>query len=120
MITNFIKKNDNYGKLKNTGRPHALTARETHVILRIASNSMTNVTRNCRKAGVNTNIRNVQRILNKSKHIQRKKLKRKPPLKSHHVEDRTKFVCEHISCRKKLRNIIFTDEKKFYLDGVNG
>lgn len=97
-----------------------LSDREKRAILRVASNAPLTARQIAQEAGVSTNILNVQRLLKKTPTIKRKKLTRKPPLTKNHVEERLKFAREHLKWKKRWRNIIFTDEKRFTLDGPDG
>lgn len=120
VVMNLLKDPENYGKKKSPGRPSVLSDREKRAILRVASNAPLTARQIAQEAGVSTNILNVQRLLKKTPTIKRKKLTRKPPLTKNHVEERLKFAREHLKWKKRWRNIIFTDEKRFTLDGPDG
>lgn len=117
VIRNLLKDPNNYGKKKSKGRASVTSVREKHAILKIASNSTLTARQIASEAGVSTNVRNVQRILKQSKNIQRRRLQRKPPLTKKHIDNRMKFAREHLRWRKKWKRVMFSDEKRFTLDG---
>lgn len=120
VVRNFLKDPDNYGKKKRTGRPRATTPRERRSILRVASNSTLTARQIAAEAGVSTNLRNVQRIIRECEHLKRKKLPKKPSLSAKHKLVRLQFAKDHVQWKKKWRKVIFSDEKKFNLDGPGG
>lgn len=76
VVMNYLKNPEKYGNTKRPGRPAALSAREKRAILRAASNAPMTTRQIAEAAGVQTNVRNVQRVLQRSKHLQRRKLKK--------------------------------------------
>ena len=64
--------------------------------------------------------RRVQQILKNSPGIKYKKQCKKPLLKQTHKEKRLQFAKSHMSWTKEWFDVIFSDEKKFNLDGPDG
>jgi transposase len=120
VIDNFIKIGQNYNFKKSTGRPKVLTDREKRAILRVASNSALSARGILDQCGVKTGIRNVQRLIKRTLTLIRKKLLRKPPLNKLNKNVRLNFSRNKMNWSKKWRQIIFSDEKKFNLDGPDG
>ena len=120
VIYNLLKDPKNYGTNRNGGRPRMISERQKRIILREASNSHLTARKIAEKVGISTNVRNVQRVLKQCEHIKRKKLKRKPPLTTKHKQARMKFAEDHLKWKKRWRQVLFSDEKKFNLDGPDG
>lgn len=120
VIDNFVKLGQNYNSKKSTGRPQVLTDREKRAILRVASNSALSARGILNQCGVKTGIRNVQRLLKRTPTLIRKKLLRKPPLNERNKNARLNFSRNKMNWSKKWRKVIFSDEKKFNLDGPDG
>ena len=72
------------------------------------------------KAVVTTNVRNVRRLLKNSEHLERRELQGKPCLKREHELCRLQFAEKHVYATKRRRRAIFTDEKRFNLDRLDG
>lgn len=96
VIYYLLKDVNNYGRKKSSGRPSILSMREKRAILRVASNSCLTAKQIVHKIGVETNIRNVRRILQACDNIRQKKLKKKSSLTARHKQDRLRFAKEYV------------------------
>lgn len=119
-VNNYLADPENYGKNRKGRTAEATTYREKRSILRLASNSTLSATKIRSKSGVSASIATVLRIIKASVNIQRKKMKKKPVLKSLHKELRMNFAREHVAWSNQWKWVVFSDEKKFNIDGSDG
>lgn len=117
VVRNFLKNRENYGKIKHTGRPSSVSTAEKRLLIRSAANSFKSAKQLKAENNSSVGIRRVQQILSGSPHLKHKKMKRKPMLSPANIEGRKKFALDHIHWTNQWRKIIFSDEKKFNLDG---
>jgi hypothetical protein len=61
----------------------------------------------------------VQRI-KKCAHLKRRRLQKKPLLTQRHKENRLNFARNHMDWNDQWNTVIFTDKKRFCLDGPDG
>lgn len=123
VIHNYLADPENYGRNYIPCKKYALSNRDERALLREASNSASTTREIAVAAGI-TNVqkklRTCQRRLAEAQHLQRKRLKRKPGLQKRHREARLAFAKRHVTWKKRWRTVIFTDEKRFCLDGPDG
>lgn len=119
-INHFLKNPDIYGKNRRGRTAKATTERERRSILREASNSMACARTIKEKVGTSASVRTVRRIIRKCPHLRRQKLKKKPHLFQHHRDARLAFCRAHMNWKDEWKQVIFSDEKKFNLDGPDG
>ncbi|CAK9809406.1 Transposable element Tc3 transposase [Anthophora quadrimaculata] len=120
VIRNFLNNPKNYGKRKRSGRRSALTLRDKRAVLRCASNSALVPRQILAECGLGVSVKTVKRVIQKARHLKRKKFAVKPPLKVVHKQRRLDFAVNHLQWKKKWRKVLFTDEKKMNLDGPDG
>lgn len=120
VVRNFLKNRQIYGKTPVSGRPPVVTVAEKRKLLRVASNNSASAREIRDESGVTVSVRRVQQILHDSSHLKHKKMKKKPMLSKDNIEQRLKFAISHMSWTQEWRKIIFSDEKKFNLDGPDG
>lgn len=120
VVRNFLRDRENYGRNQVTGRPTVLKSAEKRRLIRSAANNFKSARELKSENNISVGVRRVQQVLSGSGHLVYTKMMRKPMLSSANIEGRLKFADNHIHWRNKWQKIIFSDEKKFNLDGPDG
>lgn len=120
VISSYLKMGDAYGKTPRSGRPCLVSPRKKKAIIREARGKVITANQLRAKLTVKASADTILRILHKDGKFKRKKLMRKPLLTPEHKLRRVSFAREYISLGDKWKYVIFSDEKKFNLDGPDG
>ncbi|KAK9506085.1 hypothetical protein O3M35_008083 [Rhynocoris fuscipes] len=121
VVKNFlICGPDNYGKNKRSGRPPKFSKQVKRAVLREISKTGASSAQIVRRFNLGCDASLVRKWITQSKFLKYCKANRKPQLKKHHLQRRLQFAENHIQDSKKWSSVIFSDEKKFNLDGPDG
>jgi len=120
VVNNYLADRKNYNKKKHTGRRSSLTSRDKRQILRAAGAYNLNCGQIIHQLGLKQSKWTIARVLNSSGRFQYKKRIPQPSLKEHHRVARVEWARKHMIWSKEWQSVIFSDEKRFNLDGPDG
>ena len=120
LIANYLRDPVNYGTRKGTGRPRIMSRAD-----KIAVNAcMSGKDASIRKAAVESRVMASRstvwrHVLRDGRFAYKQKLKTLDH-KPRHVVARLRWAIDHVSWREIWKKVIFSDEKRFNLDGPDG
>lgn len=127
VVDNYIKDPEGYGKNFKGRVSLSLSTYEKRKIIRIASNSALSLSKIRAQAGVEASKSSVRRVIKSCEYLKYLKLQKKPPLNAPRKEKRLQFARDYMVWDVQQRGhvndwrtVVFTDEKKFNLDGPDG
>ena len=120
VVRNYIKDKAKYGQNWSGGRPKATTAIERKKIIAMASNKIISSKKIKDNLGLTCSRTTVCRVMSSSEVLRLKKMKKQPNLTNTHKANRLIWAKKYFSWTEEWRSVIFTDEKKFNLDGPDG
>ena len=120
VVHNYVKLGEKYGLRGKRGRKSEVGRVLKKKIISLASTKMLSSKDIKDELLVTESTRTIRRILSSCPTLVYKKFKSKPVLTENHKIARMKFARESIDTRREWSKIIWSDEKKFNLDGPDG
>lgn len=117
VVRAFLTNPTSYGATKRSGRPAKISPTTRRLIIREASKGEKSSTQLKFDLNLPVTDRRVRMIMNESEYLVHAKRLHAPALTQKHKDDRLKFAREHINRDDIWVKTIFSDEKKFNLDG---
>ena len=120
VVHNYLKLGNKYGLKREKGRKSSVSAVLKKKIISLASSKLLSSKAIKAELQLEQSTRTIRRVLNQSPSLVYKKFKLKPPLSKTHIKARLEFAEESVRVGRDWSKIIWSDEKKFNLDGPDG
>lgn len=120
VINTFLANPTSYCAVKRSGRRQTLSKRDKRRLFRSASNTLLSASQLKGTLKLQVSVRRVQQLLNSVPYLTYRKLMRIPFLTEAHIQHRLKWAENHVTWGDRWKTVIFSDEKKFNLEGPDG
>lgn len=119
-IRRYIKNNGDSNKIETRGRKKATTPHTERRIIREVSNKRISLRAVKMVLDLNISHETIRKVINDSPFIVHSKKIKKPKLNENHIRQRLIWANNHMTWQENWKGVIWSDEKKFNLDGPDG
>jgi len=120
VVRSYLKKRENYGKNHAGGRPNPLTDRQKRLFLKDITVNKLTISQAKAINNISASVSTLWKELDKCPNVKHSKMMQNLALKDQHIRDRLNWAQNQMIWTSQWHDVIFTDEKKFNLDGPDG
>lgn len=120
VIRNFLADPNRYMLKKRRGIRKKISHRDRRRLVYHASHQIISASKLQRSMELKISVRRVQQLLHDAPNLRYGRMRKVPWMTESHVKERIQWAKDHMMWTSEWKMVIFSDEKKFNLDGPDG